>query len=651
MNGQLRLIDKNKSQKKGLSALQSAFGFKDESGWPDRFSEGLRRWAKKNGIAIKTLSLFSGGGGLDIGFHDAGFKVLEMVEFEEKYAKTLERNKSKWFDGAKVNCVDIKKYHPQNLKVDFVIGGPPCQTFSAAGRRAKGVMGIDDPRGNLFKEYVRLLEALKPKAFLFENVYGIVGAQKGSPWRLILEGFQSVGYKVHHKILDAADYGVPQHRERIFIVGIRNDLKNDFKFPFPTHGPDSPEETSFYSARKAVESVKANEKIKPVNGKYGDLLNGIPAGLNYSFYTQKMGHPNPIFGWRSKFSDFLYKADPEKPVRAIKAQGGQYTGPFHWENRFFHLAELKRLQTFPDDYEIVGTRNAVVEQIGNSVPPQLARILALAVLNQVFDVDLPIEIPYMPEGCKLGFRARKRRLTYEYNQKASEAIKGLKENGGAAARIEEVPSVEEKRYLLIEKMRWGKRNDPNFQAVYMRHLSGGESWEISASGKMGNLDRAEKYRIIVEPKAGWRLPYKRVILKAHSEEEFAFTALWKSFEEKVSEYYGYADLVQLFGYYQYASNIKARFEPRGISLDGVWRLISYILNAGAPRDAVRLEELARRIGVDKKRTFEYLARAKKMGYEIRNNLTNPQITENHFLIPYIYPTLNNRSVQLSKNLI
>lgn len=157
-------------------------------------------------------------------------------------------------------------------------------------------------------------------------------------------------------------------------------------------------------------------------GRYGHLLPAIPPGLNYSFYTKEMGHPNPIFSWRSKFSDFLYKASPDRPVRTIKAQGGQYTGPFSWENRIFSIAELKRLQTFPDAYEIIGGRQLAIGQIGNSVPPQLARILALSVLDQVMKIKLPFDMHYMPHGKVLSFRKRKRFLTEEYANKAGAAV-------------------------------------------------------------------------------------------------------------------------------------------------------------------------------------------------------------------------------------
>lgn len=186
--------------------------------------------------------------------------------------------------------------------------------------------------------------------FLFENVYGIIGAQKGEAWKEILKSFSEVGYRLYYRIVDAADYGVPQHRERLIIVGLK---EGKFQFPRPTHGPDSIDDEPFYNAETAVMGVALTEEENKsgIGGRYGALLDDIPPGLNYSFYTEEMGHPTPIFAWRSKFSDFLYKADPNQPVRTIKASGGAYTGSFHWENRFFAYSEYKRLQTFPDDYK------------------------------------------------------------------------------------------------------------------------------------------------------------------------------------------------------------------------------------------------------------------------------------------------------------
>ena len=123
-----------------------------------------------------------------------------------------------------------------------------------------------------------------------------------------------------------------------------------------------------------------------------------------------MGHPHPIFAWRSKFSDYLYKADPRKPVRTIKAQGGQYTGPLHWDNRYFTVNEYKRLQSFPDDYTLVGNRQRTIHQIGNSVPPHLARLLAISILDQIFHVKPPVKLNYLQETEQLSFRSLKTRF-------------------------------------------------------------------------------------------------------------------------------------------------------------------------------------------------------------------------------------------------
>lgn len=226
---------------KTFNAVCDSLGCENNTpAWPDNFGESVKKWLSENNIPkIRTLSLFSGAGGLDIGFSDIGFDIVSSVEIEREFCKTLEMNtgEGKRFENSKVNCIDIREFTSEGLgQIDFIIGGPPCQTFSAAGRRANGVLGTTDARGVLFREYVRLLKELSPKGFLFENVYGIVGAQGGEAWKEIQESFSEVGYKLFFRILDAADYGVPQHRERLIIVGLK---EGHFKFPRPTHGPDS----------------------------------------------------------------------------------------------------------------------------------------------------------------------------------------------------------------------------------------------------------------------------------------------------------------------------------------------------------------------------------------------------------------------------
>lgn len=518
-------------------------------GWPDRFGDGLLRYLNNRGeTPIRTLSLFSGAGGLDIGFHDLGFDIIESVEIESKFAETLRMNSGdgKKFSNCKVNCIDIRDYDGDNIgRIDFIIGGPPCQTFSAAGRRASGVAGISDVRGVLFREYVRLLTKLRPRGFLFENVYGIIGAQNGEVWEEIRRSFEEVGYKLHYMILDAADFGVPQHRERLIIVGLKSGA---FRFPRPTHGPDS-RGIPFYNAGTAIEglSLSPEERKTGIAGRFGNLINDIPPGLNYSFYTSEMGHPYPIFAWRSKFSDFMYKADPDEPVRTIKAQGGQYTGPLHWDSRYFSVSEFKRLQTFPDDYAINGSRLVAIHQIGNSVPPQLARMLALSIRIQVFGTDFPFELELLPEQPTLSFRKRKRELTATYRKKAAEAIKKL------YAPADTVLFTFTDRDFFATLSDRFKYSESNQNGDF--HVRVMWSDELAINVDEIGLTQTEITTVKISPLPKWNLPVKNIMLMVNSNNWFGVTMAWKVLDRELSTNKIKADLVQLNGYYQYPSKL------------------------------------------------------------------------------------------------
>jgi DNA (cytosine-5)-methyltransferase 1 len=208
--------------------------------------------------------------------------------------------------------------------------------------------------------------------------------------------------------LDAADYGIPQHRERMFLVG--HNLESDFLFPRPLYGPDARLPVEHICTRKAFQGISHNEDLNQLilkGGKYSHLLESVPPGQNYLFFTAKRGYPNPIFAYRSRFSDFLYKADPDKPTKTIIASPGKYTGPLHWDNRYFSIAEYKRLQGFPDDYEFCGNRSEVIKQIGNSVSPAIARTLADTIAAQIFERNVDIDLLTTEE--KLSFDKRKGR--------------------------------------------------------------------------------------------------------------------------------------------------------------------------------------------------------------------------------------------------
>jgi DNA (cytosine-5)-methyltransferase 1 len=619
----------------------------ESSGWSDVFGHLLLECIKvSNNKPIRTLSLFSGAGGLDIGFHDAGFNIIECNELEKDFAKTLIENskKGKRLEGAKVICTDICEYSPKLKNIDFIIGGPPCQTFSAAGARAAGVNGIDDDRGNLFKQYVRILKQLKPKGFLFENVYRIVGAQGGKPWQLIQEAFKEAGYKLFWKILDAADYGVPQFRERLFIVGLR---EGEFRFPFPTHGPDSQDRRAYFSAEEAITGVVSKEPGKPINGRHGHLLNDIPPGLNYSFYTEKMGHPTPYFGWRSKFSDYLYKADPKTPVRTIKAQGGQYTGPFHWDNRAFTIEELKRLQTFPDDYIVLGNRQKVIHQLGNSVPPQLARILAISIAVQIFGVRLPFEIKFMPDNYKLGFRSRKSRLTKVYRQKAKEAISKIKNSNKTICR-----DNEERMFLydLDDSLELRDASSKKYEFRIIQVILNDSIKILLHDNNHEVQESVYKYTIV--PKTITNNAFiDNIELISYSQDKRSITAIWKHLEYILKLKAHKDDLVQFFGYYQYPVKhfigIDIRDEKHH---DPFWRTLQCISTGLLVGKIVEIEELSRSYNISVSVLFEQLKLLKQLGFEIRNSNTNRQIRDNSILIPYRFPTLNKRSLQRLKEL-
>jgi DNA (cytosine-5)-methyltransferase 1 len=262
---------------------------------------------------------------------------------------------------------------------------------------------------------------VQPRAFLFENVRGIVGTNKGEDWNAILASFAQLGYKLSCRILDALDYGVPQQRERMIMVGHR--LENEFLFPEPLVGPESQSKSPYLTAGQAVEHLEDTEDKEPLylrNGKYAHLLELVPPGSNYLHFTAKRGYSKPIFAYRSRFSDFLYKADPNAPIKTLIARPGKYTGPFHWENRSFTVAEYKRLQGFPDAYRITGSRDQAVRQIGNSVSPRMGYQLALAISLQVFNRPAPVRL--LPTDVVLSFdkrKGKKAQATKQYHDSIS----------------------------------------------------------------------------------------------------------------------------------------------------------------------------------------------------------------------------------------
>lgn len=378
----------------------------------------------------RALSLFSGIGGFEVGMSSLGFQFLKTLELDSKCCDTMTKNFSDQVSES-IYPTDITKVKPEEFffgDVEYIVGGPPCQSFSAAGRRAGGVRGINDTRGSLFWYYCKYVRFFQPKAFVFENVRGILSSKSGEDFELICHSFREIGYSLFWRVLNAADYGVPQMRERLFLVGIRSDIGIEFRFPRPTHGPDSVRKRAYVTAGDAISDLfDASEVVPQYGGKYGHLLEQIPEGENYRFFTEEMGHSAPLFAWRSKFSGFLQKISRNEVCKTIVAYQGKYDGPFHWANRKCTVDELKRLQGFPDHFQIEQTYGEAVKQIGNSVCPPVAHNVGKAILAQIEGVKFD-DLYLLESSEKLSFDKIKRQKSIASKQKIKVRYSDIKQS-------------------------------------------------------------------------------------------------------------------------------------------------------------------------------------------------------------------------------
>lgn len=352
--------------------------------------------------APTAVSLFSGAGGLDLGVEAAGYQVVAAVENDPVAVATLNANRAQYFPSLPtVAPRDITLLEPLEVmrelglspgELDLLVGGPPCVAFSKSGFHLAYKREGRDTRASLLDHYLRFLAAMKPRAFLLENVYGLAYLNQAGRWldHLTLVA-RELGYVLTSGVLNAADYGVPQNRQRLVLVGTRGGPPA--ALPKLTHWgqherrrpPDRAAALHPHvTASAALAGVSATpEPEEIVAGLYGHLLPEIPPGANYLHFTEHAGHPHPLFGWRSRYWTFLLKLAPERPASTIQAQPGPYVGPFHWDNRRLRVPELRRLQGFPDDYTLAGTRRDVQRQIGNSVPPKLGLVVAKVIRDRM----------------------------------------------------------------------------------------------------------------------------------------------------------------------------------------------------------------------------------------------------------------------------
>jgi DNA (cytosine-5)-methyltransferase 1 len=348
---------------------------------------------------MRCVSLFSGCGGLDLGLERAGFEVVFATDSNTLCAESHKAN----FDHGNFLLAPVEAVTEEHLSavasepVDLLAGGPPCPPYSKSRfYRKDKPRALDDPVGDAtLNGYLRVLDYVRPRVFLLENVPGMRYKVHAEALHYLEERASALGYVTNWAVLNAADYGVPQIRERFFMIGSQAGL---VAMPEPTHSKE-PGDTLLTAAmrpwRTAGEVLadldtdeNADDTGHFAGGQFHDLLTEIPPGDNYLYFTAKRGHPNPVWEWRSRYWSFLLKLSPEMPSWTIQARRSNNMGPFHWRNRILRIDEVKRLQTFPDDWFLAGRIEDQWRQVGNAVPPVLAEALGRAIATHLENSEL-----------------------------------------------------------------------------------------------------------------------------------------------------------------------------------------------------------------------------------------------------------------------
>jgi|BioPla2DNA2_1021312.scaffolds.fasta_scaffold07044_3 DNA (cytosine-5)-methyltransferase 1 len=328
---------------------------------------------------MNLISLFSGAGGLDLGFEKAGFKVIVANEFDKTIWETYEKNHTAELIKGDICAIESSEFPD----CDGIIGGPPCQSWSEAG----SLKGIDDPRGQLFYEYIRILRDKKPKFFLAENVKGMMAKRHDSAVENIISQFEEAGYDVFVDLLNAKDYGVPQDRKRVFYVGFRKDLNVKYKPPVP------------YDTKPVFKDAIWDLKDSAIPALEKNKTNGDKCLVaNHEYFT---GAYSPIFMSRNRVRTW------DEPAFTVQASGRQSQlhpqapvmpkieknknifepGKEHLYRRLT-VREAARVQGFPDDFIFYYTNlNDAYKMIGNAVPVNLAFEMAKAIKKALDKVE------------------------------------------------------------------------------------------------------------------------------------------------------------------------------------------------------------------------------------------------------------------------
>lgn len=351
---------------------------------------GLLQRSKIMGNKPNIIDLFCGCGGLSLGFEQAGYNILLGIDVWEDALKTFKYNHK----GSNTLCADLSTLSPEEVnqkingeKVDVIIGGPPCQGFSIAGKRI-----VDDERNKLYQSFVRMVEYFKPTAFVMENVPNILSIGEGAIKESIIKDFEALGYTINVKVMLASDYGVPQNRRRAVFVGLLNGKKFDFPTPsveqkvtssealsdLPEGSleagaayPCDPQSEYQKYARKGSYGV-FNHDITIHNDRTKEIIALVPDGGNYKDLPLELQQTRKVhIAWT--------RLNSQKPSFTIDCGHNHH---FHYKyNRVPTTRESARIQSFPDWFFITGNKGSQLRQVGNAVPPLLAKAISEQLLK------------------------------------------------------------------------------------------------------------------------------------------------------------------------------------------------------------------------------------------------------------------------------
>ena len=356
--------------------------------------------------AYKVLDLFCGCGGISEGFALAGFEIAGGIDFNEQATLTFQHN----FKTAKVHNIDITQFPDSKITeeygdVDVIVGGPPCQGFSTANRHQKE---IEDPRNKLFFEYIRFVQNIHPKVIMIENVRGLLTRDNGYAINRIKELLGGKEYNISYQVLDASEYGVPQNRKRAIIIGVRKDFK-DIAFSFESMKKQSkttvddaigelydleklgvgaktittPPDSLLRKYFRRKDSILLDHDIVYPAEKVQERIKHVPQGGNWQNVPEQLWPSDR----KNRHSSAYKRLDPKVQSCTIDT-GNAHSNYFHpLYNRIPTIRESARLQSFPDSFEFLGPRGSKYRQIGNAVPPLLAKAIAEAIKHIIKNED------------------------------------------------------------------------------------------------------------------------------------------------------------------------------------------------------------------------------------------------------------------------